>query len=115
MDTTTKTPKAVNYTVEQTAKMIQDYLAGITVEAIATELGKTARSVTMKLVREKVYTKKEYKTKTGELVTHKAELADAIGKVLNMSESDTTSLESCNKNALQVIFTALANSKPLVE
>ena len=56
------TAKAVNYTAEQTAKMVADYKAGVTVEAIATELGKTVRSIVAKLSREKVYTAKTYKT-----------------------------------------------------
>ena len=58
MATSTKT---VNYTPEQTTKMVADYVAGVTVETIATELGKSARSIIAKLSREKVYKAKEYK------------------------------------------------------
>ena len=58
--------KTVNYTPEQTQKMINDYQAGVSVETIADNLGKTVRSIVAKLSREKVYIKKEYKTKTGE-------------------------------------------------
>lgn len=108
-----KTSKPVNYTAEQTAKMVADYSAGVTVETIAAELGKTVRSVVAKLSREKVYKAKEYKTKTGEKVQKKDETADAIGAVLNMTEAEIESLTKANKTALVKIFTALANSKPL--
>lgn len=105
--------KTVNYTVEQTAQMIADYQNGVTVEKIAESLGKTVRSVVAKLSREKVYIKKEYKTKTGERVIKKDAHADAIGAILKLSENDTESLTKANKNALKMIFEALANSKPL--
>lgn len=107
------TEKTINYTVEQTVKMVADYQAGVTVEAIAAELGKTVRSVVAKLSREKVYIKKEYKTKTGEKVVKKDARADAIGAILRLSENDIESLTKANKNALKMIFEALANSKPL--
>lgn len=113
MATKSEKPVVVNYTDEQTAKMVQDYQNGVTVAAIAEYLGKTTRSVTMKLVREKVYVKKEYTTKKGEAVTHKDTLADTIGKVLDMTEAEVTSLTAANKTALEKIFKALASSKPI--
>lgn len=108
-----KVVKVPNYTAEQTAKMVADYTAGVTVEAIALALGKTVRSVTAKLSREKVYKAKEYKTKSGEKVVKKDEMADAIGAVLLFTEAETSSLTGANKAALAKIFKALANSKPL--
>lgn len=110
---TATTVKAVNYTPEQTEKMVADYSAGVTVEAIALEMGKTVRSIVAKLSREKVYKAKEYKTKTGEKVQKKDETADAIGAVLKMTEAEIESLTKANKTALVKIFTALANSVPL--
>lgn len=110
---TATTVKAVNYTPEQTAKMVEDYSAGVTVEAIALEMGKTVRSIVAKLSREKVYKAKEYKTKTGEKVQKKDETADAIGAVLKMTEAEIESLTKANKTALVKIFTALANSVPV--
>ncbi len=104
---------AVNYTPEQTAKMVADYTAGVTVDQIAQELGKTVRSVVAKLSREKVYKAKEYKTKTGEPVVKKDAHADAIGAILRLPENDVESLTKANKSALKAIFEALANSKPL--
>ena len=110
---TATTVKAVNYTPEQTEKMVADYSAGVTVEAIALEMGKTVRSIVAKLSREKVYKAKEYKTKTGEKVQKKDETADAIGAVLKMTEAEIESLTKANKTALVKIFAALANSVPL--
>ena len=105
--------KNVNYTAEQSAKLVADYQAGVSVEIIADNLGKTVRSIVAKLSREGVYKKKEYKTKTGESVTKKDAHADAIGAILRLPENDVESLTKANKNALKVIFEALANSKPL--
>ena len=105
--------KIVNYTPEQTAKMIADYQSGITVEMIAENMGKTVRSVVAKLSREKVYKAKEYVSKTGEKPVKKDVHADAIGAILRLPENDTESLTKANKSALKAIFEALANSKPI--
>lgn len=105
--------KAVNYTPEQTAKIIADYQAGVAVEEIAQAMGKTVRSIVAKLSREKVYVAKQYVTKTGEKPVKKDVTADAIGAILRLSENDIDSLTKANKSALKAIFDALANSKPL--
>ena len=107
------TAKAVNYTPEQTAQMVADYQAGATVESIAESMGKTVRSVVAKLSREKVYVAKTYVSKTGAPVVKKDAHADAIGAILKMSENEIESLTKANKTALEKIFQALANSKPL--
>ena len=108
--------KVVNYTAEQTAKMVADYVANPnkdTVETLAKEMGKSVRSIVAKLSREKVYVAKTYETKTGEKPVKKDTVADAIGKILKMTEPEITSLEKANKTALNKIFEALANSKPI--
>ena len=105
--------KVVNYTVEQTAALKADYLAGATVESIAIAMGKSVRSVVAKLSREGVYTPKQYVSKTGEKPVKKDTVADSIGLVLNMTESEVESLTKANKTALNKIFAALANSKPV--
>jgi hypothetical protein len=105
--------KMVNYTPEQTLQMIQDYQAGVTVEKIAENMGKTVRSVVAKLSREKVYKAKEYVSKTGEKPIKKDVHAEMIGRILNMPENDVDSLTKANKSALKKIFEALANSKPI--
>ena len=100
---TDKTAKTVNYTAEQTTKMVADYQAGVTVETIANELGKTVRSIVAKLSREKVYKAKTYVSKTGEAVVKKDTVADYIGEALGLSEADTDSLTKANKTALKAI------------
>ena len=97
------TAKAVNYTPEQTAKMVADYTNGVTVEQMATELGKSVRSIVAKLSREKVYKAKTYVSKTGEAVIKKDEVADYIGEALGLGEADVESLTKANKNALKAI------------
>ena len=47
--------KAPNYTAEATARIIEDYQAGVSVEQIADAIDKSVRSVRSKLVREGVY------------------------------------------------------------
>ena len=97
------TAKNVNYTPEQTAKMVADYQAGVTVEAMAEALGKSVRSIVAKLSREGVYRKKTYTTKTGEAVVKKDAWADYIGEALGLTEADTESLTKANKTALAKI------------
>ncbi len=96
--------KAVNYTPEQTTKMVADYVAGVTVEAIATELGKSVRSIVAKLSREKVYKAKTYTSKTGEAVVKKDELADKMAEVFGLTEAEADSLTKANKTALKKIL-----------
>lgn len=104
--------KAINYTPEQTQMLVSEYQAGISVEDLAQQLGKSVRSIVAKLSREGVYQKKVYKTKTGEPVIKKDAHADAIGAILRLPENDVESLTKANKSALKAIFEALANSKP---
>lgn len=103
----------INYTPELTAQIVESYTSGTSVDDIAKLVGKTRRSIIAKLVREKVYVKKTPVSKTGEPVTHKDELASAIGAVLSLTESEVDGLTKATKTGLQKIFTALANSKPL--
>lgn len=107
------TAKTVNYTAEQTAKVIADYKAGVSVEMIASEMTKSVRSIVAKLSREGVYQKKEYTTKKGEKPIKKDAHADAIGAILKLSDNEIDSLTKANKTALVKIFEALANSKPI--
>jgi len=110
------TEKTVNYTPEQTAKMVADYVANPTMDTvneIAQAFGKTVKSVIAKLSREKVYVAKQRTTKNGDPIVKKDETADAIGAVLKMSEGEIDSLTKANKTALVKIWAALANSKPI--
>ena len=105
--------KTVNYTPEQTARMVADYEAGMTVDAIAEALGKTVRSVVAKLSREKVYVAKAYKTKSGETPIKKDVHADFIGEMLGLTEADTESLTKANKVALAKIADFIKAEKTL--
>lgn len=121
MTATTKTVKVPNYTAEQTAEMTAAAVAAggkLTQDAckvFAEKFGKSLRSVIAKTSREQIYQKGEYVTKSGEKVEKKDSTADAIGKILKLSEPDTASLAKANKKALKAIFEALATSKPLDE
>ena len=97
------TTKTVNYTPEQTAKMVSDYTNGVSVDNIAEALGKSVRSIVAKLAREGVYKKKTYVSKTGEAVVKKDAWADYIGEALGLTEADTESLTKANKTALAKI------------
>ena len=104
------------YTVEQSAELVAAYSANPnseTVEAFAVKFGKTVKSVVAKLSREGVYKAKTYVSKTGEKPVKKDSTADAIGKILGLSENDTSSLAKANKTALAAVFKALANSVPI--
>lgn len=108
--------KTVNYTPEQTAELKAAYLESPTQETVkmfAEKFGKTGKSIVAKLSREGVYQKKEYVSKTGEKPVKKNAHADAIGAILQLSEPDVESLTKANKRALETIFKALANSKPI--
>ena len=52
--------KVINYTVEQTEALKEDYLSGVSVETIANAMGKSVRSVVAKLSREGIYTPEAY-------------------------------------------------------
>ncbi len=115
---TTKTP-VVNYTPEQTAEMKAFYNPTATaaerkaqVAALAEKFGKSVKSIVAKLSREGVYVPAEYVSKTGEKPVKKDAHADAIAKVLGLSENDADSLTKANKSALAKVFSALANSVP---
>ena len=107
------TTKTVNYTPEQTARMVADYQAGMTVETIAESFCKTVRSVVAKLSREKVYVAKAYKTKSGETPIKKDVHADFIGNALGLTEADTESLTKANKIALMKIADFIKAEKTL--
>lgn len=118
------TAKTPNYTPEQTTELKAAYLAAVesgadeagrkaVVQTFADKLGRSAASIVAKLVREGVYVAKEYKTKAGEKPVKKDAHAEAIGKVLKLSEPDVDSLAKANKKPLEAIFRALANSVPV--
>lgn len=93
-----------NYTPEQTQALVAGYQAGETVEALATKLGKTTRSVVAKLSREGVYRAKT--AAKGTRVT-KAQLVSAIALKVGASEEVLESLEKATHEALELLASRL--------
>ena len=98
------TTKNVNYTTEQTTKLVADFKAGLSVEALAEAFGKSTRSIVAKLSREGVYTAKERTTKTGGKIISKEEFVELIADKLACSAEDLTGLEKANKTTLERIL-----------
>jgi len=92
------TEKTVNYTEAQTAEVLAQYAAGSTVEQIATAVGRTVRSITMKLVKEGVYQKKVKASTAGQLT--KADMAAAIAARYSMNDAAEKDLEKLTKATL---------------
>jgi len=97
---TKATEKNVNYTEEMTAQVLADYAAGVSVEAIAEKVGKTARSVVAKLSREGVYKAKEKSATAKTPNIGKADLADKIVKVAGMTTDEAKDLQKLTKQTL---------------
>lgn len=112
MATTSKAVKAVNYTNEQTAQLVEKYNAGEGVELLAEFFGKSTRSIVAKLSREGVYKAKEYKTKNGETPEAKDLLAEKICKAANLPIDQADSIAKANKQALIGILAALNRTLP---
>lgn len=111
MTETTKSVKAVNYTAEQTAELINAYTAEPTretVEKMAESFGKTVKSIVAKLSREKVYIKPVYTTKTGATVIKKDSLITKLSELVEFTENEASSFDHVNKTALVKLITALS-------
>jgi len=93
--------KMVNYTAEQTAEMVQAYQQGQTVEAIASSLGKSVRSIVAKLSREKVYIAK---SKAGSSRVTKVEMVGRIAAWVGVEAEQLASLEKASHEALEVLL-----------
>lgn len=102
-----------NYTDAQVAR-INELVAerganGETAAVLATEFGKTVRSVVAKMVRMDIgYTAKVRTTKSGEPITHKDDLVAEIGRVV---EGNLAGLEKAPKAALQALARFVANGE----
>lgn len=95
---------ATQYTAEQTSTLVEGYQAGTSIEALATALGKSTRSVIAKLSREGVYKAKE-KTSGAARLT-KAVLIDQIAAKLGVPAEKLESLEKATKEALELLVGA---------
>ena len=94
--------KAVNYTPEMTQDLVARYTAGMPVDMIARELGKSARSIVAKLVREGVYVAKT--TPATEKFT-KVDFIKAIAAGVGVDFESLDSLEKCSKPQLEILAT----------
>ena len=97
--------KIVNYTPEATVAAVEGYKAGKSVEALALELGKTAKSVIAKLSKEGVY--KAATKAAGKREMLKAEMVAEISKEIGVSEEVLESLEKATGPALMAVLKAL--------
>lgn len=108
-----------NYTEEQTVALVEAYKAAETpaerdmvVDEFAAEYDKTVRSIRQKLVREDVYIKKTYTSKTGEKPEQKSKIVADIAGTLGIEAAELVGLELSTKGPLQTIrkhFTAMAS------
>jgi hypothetical protein len=103
-----KNMATANYTEAMTEKMVAQYSANPsrdTVDAIANELGKNARSVIAKLSREGVYKAQPRATKSGEPIVRKAELLAQIQDTLGV---ELPSLVKASKADLQRLIDTIS-------
>ena len=96
----------VNYTPEMTAAMVENYKAGMSVDQIANDIGKSVRSVRSKLVREGVYVAKPKVTsrKNGTGPTKKELLKD-----LEATGFDVAGFEGATKDAIVRLIAHFSN------
>ncbi len=92
--------KTVNYTEEQIKQIVEQYVAGITVEDIAAGLGKSVKSIVAKLAREGVY---KAKTKVASARVTKADLVAQIANTLQLDPKSLESLTKASHEALEAL------------
>lgn len=97
----------MKYTNEITNKLVQDYQAGLTVEALAQQLQVPSRSIIAKLSSLGVYQRKVYHNKRGELPQKKSEIIERLATLLEVDSERLESLEKVNKTVLLLIETKL--------
>ena len=97
--------KTVNYAPEQTATIVEMYKAGANVAEIALAVGKSARSVTAKLSREKVLVPKS--AAKAETRTTKESIINEIATIYQVEPEVISSLKNATKEALEVIISGL--------
>lgn len=99
--------KVLNYTPEMTAEIIAAYIGGEAVEQIAVRIGKSTRSIVAKLSREGCYKPKTYTSKMGEAAVKKDMVADQLGRIVGLTETEIESLTKASKTALIKILHVL--------
>lgn len=100
----------VNYTDEMVQAMVADYTAAptrVTVEKLADEFGKSARSIIAKLSREGVYQPQARTTKSGEPIVRKEEIVAEIEATVG---GKFPSLVKATKSDLQALLEEILSS-----
>ena len=99
-----------NYTDGQVEHMVEAYQAKpdrTTVDMLAEDLDKSAKSIIGKLSREGVYQKAIYKTKTGEVPVTKEQLIKNIAVLLEIDSSKIMGFEKAPKQDIKYLYTIL--------
>lgn len=100
----------MSYTPEETEYVVKIYKENPTretVEALATKLERSTKSIIGKLSREGVYRKSEYLTKTGEKPVTKLELITEVEDILQLETGELEGMEKTPKPILKRLLEAL--------
>jgi len=98
---------AANYTDAQVDYMVTAYQTDAnrdTVNALASELNKSVKSIIGKLSREGVYQKAVYKTKSGEVPMTKQQTIVELADLLGIESSKIMGLEKSPKQDIKYLF-----------
>lgn len=103
--------KAVNYTDEQTARIVEHYEAAEdsdkarsqAVDELAVEFARKPASIRAKLVSAKVYVKKTYVSKAGSKTETKGTIVTSIATLLEVSEDRLAGLDKATKPTLEFL------------
>lgn len=99
--------KAINYTPELTAQIVDQYQAGVSVDDIAASIEKSVRSVRSKLVREGVYVAQPKATARKSDEPTKKELLNELETVYPF---DVNGLQGATKDAIKDLLTHFAEA-----
>jgi hypothetical protein len=99
--------KAINYTPELTAQIVDQYQAGVSVDDIAASIEKSVRSVRSKLVREGVYVAQPKATARKSDEPTKKELLNDLEAVYPF---DVNGLQGATKDAIKDLLTHFAKA-----
>ena len=99
--------KAINYSPELTAQIVDQYQGGISVEDIAASIEKSVRSVRSKLVREGVYVAQPKATARKSDEPTKKELLNELEAVYPF---DVNGLTGATKDAIKDLLTHFAEA-----
>lgn len=106
----TEKAKNVNYTEAQAKELADAYsdcdsdeTRAECVENFSQKFGKNVKSIRAKLVREGVYVKKAYVSKTGKKAETKDRIVEAIAGAMGVSSERLNGLEKATKPTLELI------------